>query len=58
MKFENKYVVAYNEEKVIVAKSEGTGEIFVPTDITVKIFDSNEERLSYIESEGLTEELQ
>lgn len=56
MKFENKFMVAYNEEKVIVAQSQGNGEIFVPSNVTVQLFDSERERAAYIAEEELTEE--
>ena len=57
MKFENKFVVAHNEEGVIVAKSEGNVEIFAPSNITIQSFDTEEERSTYIIEQELTSEL-
>ena len=57
MEFKNKYVVAYDEDKVIVEQTEGSGEIFPANGLQVKMFDTEEERDSYIVSEGLAEEL-
>ncbi|MBB4036541.1 hypothetical protein GGR21_002447 [Dysgonomonas hofstadii] len=54
MKFENKYVLAYQDGK-IVRRVDGTGEIFTPEGVTVELFDTEQEVDDFIRENGLEE---